>query len=157
MIQKKHRQRKKLVTVPDLIVYFDPTVAETVRTSVKNSLKMALIDIETDEKIKAFAARLPVEIEAATKKAMGDMWSEEVKKSLPVPRIAWDKTPIMAVRGEVLPSLEITQKSPIRSNRTFPPGRFLACFLSLFLWEAHLSGKGRVGCLSVSLQCPCRV
>ena len=84
--------------MPDLVVYFDPTVAETVRASVKNSLEMALIDIETDEKIKAFAARLPVEIEAAAKKAMGDMWSDEVKKSLPVLSIAWDKTSIMAVK-----------------------------------------------------------
>ena len=84
--------------MPDLIVYFDPTVTETVRTSVKNSLEMALIDIETDEKIKAFAARLPVEIEAAAKKAMGTMWSEEMKKTLPVLRVAWDKTPIMAVK-----------------------------------------------------------
>lgn len=95
---KKASPEKKTVTVPDLIVYFDPTVAETVRGSVKNSLEMALIDIETDEKIKAFAARLPVEIEAAAKKAMGDMWSDEVKKSLPVLTIAWDKTSIMAVK-----------------------------------------------------------
>ena len=95
---KKTSPEKKTVTVPDLIVYFDPTVPETVRTSVKNSLEMALIDIETDEKIKAFAARLPVEIEAAAKKAMGDMWSDEVKKSLPVLSIAWDKTSIMAVK-----------------------------------------------------------
>ena len=49
---------------------------------------MALIGIETDEKIKAFAERLPVEIEAAAKKAMGEMWSEEVKKSLPVLHVA---------------------------------------------------------------------
>jgi ABC-2 type transport system permease protein len=95
---KNASPEKKTVVVPDLIVYFDPTVTETVRTSVKNSLKMALIDIETDEKIKAFAARLPIEIEAAEKKAMGDMWSDEVKKSLPVLSIAWDKTPIMAVK-----------------------------------------------------------
>jgi ABC-2 type transport system permease protein len=95
---KKASPEKKTVTVPDLIVYFDPTVAETVRTSVKNSLEMALIDIETDEKIKAFAARLPIEIEAAAKKMMGDMWSDEVKKSLPVLSIAWDKTSIMVVK-----------------------------------------------------------
>jgi ABC-2 type transport system permease protein len=95
---KKVSPEKKTVTVPDLIVYFDPTVAESVRTSVKNSLEMALIDIETDEKIKAFSERLPVEIEAAAKKAMGDMWSDEAKKSLPVLSIAWDKTSIMAVK-----------------------------------------------------------
>ena len=80
------------------MVYFDPTVTETVRTSVTGSLEMALIGIETDEKIKAFAALLPLEIEAAAKKAMGAMWSEEVKKSLPVLHIAWDKTSIMAVK-----------------------------------------------------------
>jgi ABC-2 type transport system permease protein len=95
---KKTSPEKKTVTVPDLIVYFDPTVTETIRASVKNSLEMALIDIETDEKIKAFAARLPVEIEASAKKMMGDMWSDEVKKSLPVLSIAWDKTSIMAVK-----------------------------------------------------------
>jgi ABC-2 type transport system permease protein len=95
---KKTAQEKKTVTVPDLVVYFDPTVSETIRASVKNSLEMALIDIETDEKIKAFAERLPIEIEASAKKMMGDMWSDEVKKSLPVLSIAWDKTSIMAVK-----------------------------------------------------------
>jgi ABC-2 type transport system permease protein len=89
---------KNAIAVSDLTVYFDPTVTQTVRTSVTGSLEIALIGIETDEKIKAFATLLPLEIEAATKKAMGDMWSEEVKKSLPVLHIAWDKTPIMAVR-----------------------------------------------------------
>jgi ABC-2 type transport system permease protein len=94
---KKTFPEKRTVNVPDLTVYFDPTVTETVRTSVTGYLERALVGIETDEKIKAFAALLPLEIEAATKKAMGDMWSEEVKKSLPALRITWDKTPIMAV------------------------------------------------------------
>jgi ABC-2 type transport system permease protein len=95
---KKTSRNQKTVTVPDLKVYFDPTVSESVRTSVAGSLERALIGIETDEKIKAFAALLPLEIEAATKKAMGAMWSEEVKKSLPVLHMNWDKTPIMTVK-----------------------------------------------------------
>jgi ABC-2 type transport system permease protein len=84
--------------VPDLTVYFDPTLRETVRTNVAGSLEKALIGIETDEKIKAFAALLPLEIEAAAKKSMGAMWSEEMKKTLPVLSVDWDKTPIMAVK-----------------------------------------------------------
>lgn len=124
---KKTSPQKTTVTVPDLIVYFDPIVTETVRTSVKNSLKMALIDIETDEKIKAFAARLPVEIEAATKKAMGDMWSEEVKKSLPVPRIAWDKTPIMAVR-ESAAQLGNYAKTPNTVQQNIPAWTLFGMF-----------------------------
>ena len=95
---KKTSPEKKAIAAPDLTVYFDPTVTETVRTSVTGSLEKAIIGIETDEKIKAFAALLPVEIEAATKKAMGNMWSEEVKKSLPVLHVNWDKTPIMNVK-----------------------------------------------------------
>ena len=95
---KKTSPEKKTIAVQDLLVYFDPTVTPTVRANVAGSLERALINIETDEKIKAFAALLPLEIEAATKKAMGTMWSEEVKKSLPVLHIAWDKTSIIAVR-----------------------------------------------------------
>jgi ABC-2 type transport system permease protein len=95
---KNTSRKQKTVTVPDLTVYFDPTLRETVRTNVAGSLERALIGIETDEKIKAFAALLPLEIEAAAKKSMGAMWSEEMKKTLPVLRVSWDKTPIMTVK-----------------------------------------------------------
>jgi ABC-2 type transport system permease protein len=91
-------RKQKTIAVPDLIVYIDPTMRETVRTNVAGSLERALIGIETDEKIKAFAALLPLEIEAAAKKSMGAMWSEEMKKTLPVLRVSWDKTPIMSVK-----------------------------------------------------------
>lgn len=92
--------KQKTVAVPDLTVYFDPTVRETVRTNVAGSLEKALMGIETDEKIKAFAALLPLEIEAAAKKSMGAMWSEEMKKTLPILRVSWDKTPIMTVKAD---------------------------------------------------------
>lgn len=90
--------KKKTTAVPDLIVYFDPTVPETTRTSVKDSLEKALMGIETDEKIKAISVLLPLEIETSIKKAMGPMWSEEMKKTLPVLHMSWDKTPIMTIK-----------------------------------------------------------
>ncbi|MBA4389757.1 MAG: ABC transporter permease [Syntrophus sp. (in: bacteria)] len=124
---KKTSKKKKTVTVPDLTVYFDPTVTETVRTSVTGSLEKALIGIETDEKIKAFAALLPLEIEAAAKKSMGAMWSEEVKKSLPVLSVAWDKTPIMAVR-ESTAQLGKHAKTPNTVQQNIPAWTLFGMF-----------------------------
>ena len=82
---------------PHLVVYFDPTMQENVRRGIVSSLEKALLSIETDEKVKAFAALLPAKIESAAKKAMGDMWSEEFKKNLPKVRIDWDKSAIVAI------------------------------------------------------------
>jgi len=115
----KTSPKKTAVNVPDLIVYFDPTVTKTVRTSVVGSLEKALMSIETDEKIKAFAALLPVEIREAAKKAMGQMWSEEMNKALPVIRVNWDKTAIVTVKEntallgkEVMPPNAVQQNIP---------------------------------------------
>ena len=124
---KKTSPEKETITVPDLIVYFDPTVTESVRTSVTGSLEKALMSIETDEKIKAFAALLPVEIEAAAKKAMGTMWSEEVKKTLPVLRIDWDKTQIMAVR-ESAAQLGKQVKTPNAVQQNIPAWTLFGMF-----------------------------
>jgi len=91
----------KPVPVPDLQVYFDPTLRENARMGITNSLEKILLAIETDEKMKAFSALLPVEIEAAAKKSMGSAWSDEFKKSLPVVRITWDKTAIMSIQEKI--------------------------------------------------------
>lgn len=124
---KKISPEKKTVVVPYLMVYFDPTVTETVRTSVTGSLEKALIGIETDEKIKAFAALLPLEIEAAAKKSMGAMWSEEAKKSLPVLHVAWDKTPIMAVK-ESAAQLGKYTKTPNTVQQNIPAWTLFGMF-----------------------------
>ncbi len=96
--ETKVSPKKRSVDAPNLIVYFDPTVTKVVRRNIVGSLEKALMSVETDEKIKAFAALLPGEIEAAAKKAMGQMWSEEMKKTLPVVRVNWDKTAIVTVK-----------------------------------------------------------
>jgi ABC-2 type transport system permease protein len=97
-------------SVPGLLVYFDPTLQENVRMGIVSSLEKALLSIETDEKVKAFAALLPKEIEAAAKKAMGNMWSEDFKKNLPSVRIDWDKSPIMAIEEKTARYGNITKR-----------------------------------------------
>ena len=86
----------KPVTVPDLEVYFDPMLGENVRRVITSALEKTILAIETDEKIKAFSAILPVEIEAAVRKSLGSMGSE-ANISIPSIGIAWDKTSIMGI------------------------------------------------------------
>ena len=88
----------KSVAVPDLQVYFDPTLQENTRRGIMSALEKTLLAIETDEKVKAFSAILPLEIDAAVRKSMGSMGSEEFNISLPSIGIAWDKTPIMGIQ-----------------------------------------------------------
>jgi len=89
----------KSVAVPDLQVYFDPTLQENTRRGIMSALEKTLLAIETDEKVKAFSAILPLEIDAAVRKSMGSMMgSEEFNISLPSIGIAWDKTPIMGIQ-----------------------------------------------------------
>ncbi len=54
-------------------------LGENVRRVITSALEKTIIAIETDEKIKAFPAILPVEIEAAVRKSLGSMWSESEK------------------------------------------------------------------------------
>jgi ABC-2 type transport system permease protein len=88
----------KSVAVPDLQVYFDPTLQENTRRFIMSVFEKTLLDIETDEKIKAFSAMLPLEIKAAVRKSMRSMGSEEFNISLPSIGIAWDKTSIMGIQ-----------------------------------------------------------
>jgi ABC-2 type transport system permease protein len=83
------------VVVPDLQVYFDPTLRENVRRGITSALEKTLLAIETDEKIKAFSTILPFEIEATVRKSMG---SEGFNISLPSIGITWDKTSIMGIQ-----------------------------------------------------------
>ncbi len=87
----------KAVAVPDLQVYFDPMLGENVRRGVTSALEKTILAIETDEKIKAFSAILPVQVEAAVRKSMGSMGSGDVNIPLPSIGIAWDKTSIIGI------------------------------------------------------------
>lgn len=124
---KKAFSKKKSAVVPDLIVYLDPTMSETMRTGIKNSLEKALMSIETDEKMKAFSALLPLEIEVAAKKAAGPMWSEEMRKTLPVLHVSWDKTPIMEVK-ETFAQLGKQAKIPSTVQHNIPAWTLFGMF-----------------------------
>jgi len=88
------------VNAPDIKVYFDPTLRSDVRSGITDSLENIVRSIEVDEKIQAISTILPREVEAMVKKAMGFMWSDELKKSLPEIRMRWDNTPALQIKEE---------------------------------------------------------
>ncbi|MFN2365359.1 MAG: ABC transporter permease [Desulfurivibrionaceae bacterium] len=58
--------------VPELEIYFDPTVMGGFRSSLRNGLTMVLFEFEGDARIKALSDLLPEFIEREMKKAAGD-------------------------------------------------------------------------------------
>lgn len=97
-----NRTRRKSASrpsnVPDLMVYVDPALSENARLGITSIMKRTLLIIETDEKMKAFAALLPKKIETAAKESMGSQWSDDFKDSLPDVRITWDSSTVMELQ-----------------------------------------------------------
>jgi ABC-2 type transport system permease protein len=87
--------------LPDLLVYFDPTLRENFRAGVVSSLEKILLGLDAKERIELLFELLPGEMEEAAKKGAGPMWSEEFKKRIPKVQIDWDDTPLMRVKEKV--------------------------------------------------------
>jgi ABC-2 type transport system permease protein len=94
------QQNDAHVNAPDIQVWFDPALREDVRSGITSSLENIIRSIDVNEKIQAISAILPEEIASQLKKALGFMWSDEFKKSLPEIRIKWDDTPAVRIKGE---------------------------------------------------------
>lgn len=80
--------------VPQFLIYFDPALSETLRIGLASLFEKAAMGVEIKEKMRVFSEKLPTHMEAAAKKAMGPMWSEENRKMIPDARIEWDNAPI---------------------------------------------------------------
>jgi ABC-2 type transport system permease protein len=93
-------QSEERVKAPDIQVYFDPALREDVRSGITSSLENIIRSMDVNEKIQAISAILPEEIANGLKKALGFMWSEEFRKSLPEIRMKWDDTPAVQIREE---------------------------------------------------------
>ncbi len=98
---KKKKPIEGQEPLPDLLVYFDPTLRENFRAGVVSSLENVLLGLDVKEKIKLLFELLPGEMEGAAQKAAGPMWSEEFKKRIPKAQIDWDDRPLMTVKEKV--------------------------------------------------------
>jgi ABC-2 type transport system permease protein len=98
---KKKKPIEGQEPLPDLLVYFDPTLRENFRAGVVSTLEKILLGLDVKERIGFLFELLPGEMEEAAQKAAGPMWSEEFKKRIPKFRIDWDDTPLMTVKEKV--------------------------------------------------------
>ena len=89
------RKERSGEPIPRLLIYYDPALSETLRIGLTSLFEKAAMGVEIEEKMRVFSQVLPVRMEAAAKKAMGPLWSEENRKMVPRARIEWDNDPIM--------------------------------------------------------------
>jgi ABC-2 type transport system permease protein len=140
-------------TVPDLLVYFDPTLRETFRKGVISALETIVLGMEAGEKIKALSELLPGELEKAVKKAMGPMWSEEFKKAIPDIQIGWNNKPIMAVK-EKIAYYGNTTKIPTTVQQNVPAWTLFGMFFIVVPLGAALIRERQNGMLARLLTMP---
>lgn len=98
---KKEKGISTQEPLPNLQVFFDPTLRENFRAGVVSSLEKVLLSLEVKERVELLFELLPGEMEAAAQRAAGPMWSEQLKKRIPKFQINWDDTPLMTVKGKV--------------------------------------------------------
>ncbi len=87
--------------LPDLLVYFDPTLRENFRAGIISALEKVILGLEVKERITILFELLPGEMEAVAKKAAGPMWSEELRKGMPKIQMDWDEKSLINVKEKV--------------------------------------------------------
>jgi ABC-2 type transport system permease protein len=139
--------------VPQLLVYFDPTLRETFRTGVVSALEKVILGIEAREKMKTLGELLPNEMEAVARKAMGSAWSEEFKKAIPGIRIDWDNRPIMEVKERVA-QYGSAGKTPTTVQQNVPAWTLFGMFFVVVPLGASLIRERQDGMLARLLTMP---
>ena len=140
-------------TAPFLYVYFDPTLRETFRAGVTSALEKVILGMEAGEKMKVLSELLPKEMEAVTKKAMGDMWSDEFRKTIPPVHIDWDNRPIVTIKEEIARYGKAT-KIPTTVQQNVPAWTLFGMFFIVVPLGAALIRERQDGMLARLLTMP---
>ncbi|HEY3278473.1 MAG TPA: ABC transporter permease [Syntrophorhabdaceae bacterium] len=138
---------------PLLFVYFDPTLKETFRMGVKSTLEKVILGMEAGEKLKVLSELLPKEMETATRKAMGAMWSEEYRNAIPQVHFNWDNRPIVAIKEEIA-GYGGTAKIPTTVQQNVPAWTLFGMFFIVVPLGAALIRERQDGMLARLLTMP---
>lgn len=138
---------------PLIFVYFDPTLRETFRAGIVSALEKVIMGMEASEKMKVLSELLPKEMEAITKKAMGDMWSDELRKTIPSVHIGWDMRPIMTVKEEIA-RYGNAAKTPTTVQQNVPAWTLFGMFFIVVPLGAALIRERQDGMLARLLTMP---
>ncbi|MDY6791531.1 MAG: ABC transporter permease [Thermodesulfobacteriota bacterium] len=81
----------------DIAVYFDPTILGGFRSAILNSLKLIILTIEINEKMKALSELLPEHINTAIQKEIGSFAPDNLIKDIPEIKLDFNNGPLLGV------------------------------------------------------------
>jgi len=81
----------------NIAVYFDPTVLGGFRSAILNSLKLIILTIEINEKMKALSELLPQHINTTIQKEIGSFAPDNLIKDIPEIKLDFNNSPLLGV------------------------------------------------------------
>ena len=118
---------KKEIQKNEVTVYFDPTVLGGFRSAILNSLKLVLVSIEIDEKMKVLSELLPEHINMSLKKEMGSLVPENLVKDIPGINLDFNSNPLLKVK-ENQASRDAFEKTPTSVQQNVPAWALFGVF-----------------------------
>lgn len=97
LLAQNDTQLEPDLNLPEIIVYFDPTVPGTFRSAVRNSLNLITFNLETREKLKMLSELLPKKINQNLREKMGPFLPDNVMEDIPRMRFDWSDYRLMVV------------------------------------------------------------
>ena len=111
----------------EVAVYFDPTVLGGFRSAILNSLKLVIVSIEIDEKMKVLSELLPGHINVAIKKEMGSLVPDNLIKDIPGINLDFNSNPLLRVK-ENQASRDAFEKTPTSVQQNVPAWALFGVF-----------------------------
>ena len=111
----------------DIAIYFDPTVLGGFRSALLNSLKLVIVGIEIDEKMKVLAELLPEHINMTIRKKMGSFVPDNLIKDIPGIKLDFNSDPLMKVK-ENPASRDAFDKTPSSVQQNVPAWALFGIF-----------------------------
>ncbi|MCP4371155.1 MAG: ABC transporter permease [Deltaproteobacteria bacterium] len=111
----------------DIAVYFDPTVLGGFRSAILNSLKLVIVSIEIDEKMKVLSELLPGHINMTIQKEMGSFVPDNLIKDIPGIKLNFNSDPLLKVK-ENQASHDALEKTPTSVQQNVPAWALFGIF-----------------------------
>jgi ABC-2 type transport system permease protein len=111
----------------DIAVYFDPTVLGGFRSAILNSLRLVIVGIEIDEKMKVLSELLPEHINMTIQKEMGSFVPDNLIKDIPGIKLDFNSDPLLKVK-ENKASRDAFEKTPTSVQQNVPAWALFGIF-----------------------------
>lgn len=141
------------IDVPELVVYFDPTVRGGFRSAVISSLNIAVLSMEIRAKALILTEFLPKQISKIIQEATGSYGSEEFIEDIPKMSLDWSSQRIMEIQ-EKLAFHKDFEKTPTSVQQNVPAWALFGIFFIVVPMAGCLIKERQDGTLMRLLSMP---